>query len=173
MMCAQFQDVFPVETFGAINVKKVHDGSAVRIVFETQHVTQFVYGGGVDGGAIHFFCRTRIHRNLPAKIYPAGELRAGYHGVIQNVRTTADNPDTASVKARFFMEVDHQHGTPELEGPAKRICPSSIHVDLDANVPKNPAAQIIVLRAWRIGAVPVRGQVFLRLSRYPANATGA
>ena len=107
------------------------------------------------------------------KIHPVDQLRASYDGVIQNGRTTADNPDTASVKVPFFMEVNLQHGVPEPECPAKRICPGSIHVDPDANVPKNSASQIFVLRAWRIGAVPVRGQVFWRLSRHPANATEA
>ena len=81
------------------------------------------------------------------------------------------NPDTASAEAPFFMEVNHQYGIPEHECSAKRICPNSIHVHVDANVPKNSASQIVILRTWRIGAVPVRGQVLLRVSRDLANAT--
>jgi hypothetical protein len=100
-------------------------------------------------------------------------VRASYNGMIQNVRTATDNPDTASPEAPFFMEVNHQHGIPEHECSAKRICPNSIHVHLDANVPKNSASQIIVLRAWSIGAIPVRSQIFLCVSREPANATEA
>jgi hypothetical protein len=47
VVCAEVQNVLAIENFGAVDIEKVHDRPAVRIVFETEHVTEFVYGGGI------------------------------------------------------------------------------------------------------------------------------
>jgi hypothetical protein len=118
-MCAQVSNVLAIENFGAVNIKKIHNRVPAGIVFETQHVAEFVHRGGIQLRATHFISRSLAYGDLPAKVGPLDDLRSSHGRVIQNIGPTSDNPYSASAEVIVFIEVHGKRGVPEPERPAK------------------------------------------------------
>jgi len=164
-MGAQVRNILAVEAFGTVNIEKVHNRVDAGVVFETQHVTQFVYSGAVHFIATHCCRRSRTHGDLPVKVGPPGELGPCDHTAIQNVGAAIDDPYGASAEVAFFMKVRDEYGIPKTERLPKCIRPRLVGIDLDADISENRPSHVIVLGARFIGAGPVRLRLFLCASR--------
>lgn len=156
MMFAKFLEVLAVENLGAIHIEKKHDRAAVRVVFETQQVTEFMHGRGVDFSAAHLFPRCTADGDLPSKIRAIGELGPSRNRAAQHAGTAVNNSHSAGAEIVFFMEVCGQHGIPKTERPPESLRPWLISVDLDPNISNGWLSQIIELRTRRIRTCPVR-----------------
>ena len=130
MFPAQLQQIPAIENFTSIDIKKVHHRVDVRVVLETQHVTEFMHRNAVNVRPIQLLRRCRAHADLPAKIGPGGDLRASYHGMIQKAGAAINDPYAATPQVRFFMEVCQQHAVPKSQRPPESIRPRFGRVDL-------------------------------------------
>jgi len=167
----QIQNIFTVEGFGTADIEEVHNRPAAGIVFQTEHVAEFVYGGTVQFSAAQLLLRSRTHSDLPVKIVPPRELRPRDDTVIQNVGVAIDDSYGASVEVGFFMEVRDEHAIPKTERSPKSIRPRFGGVDLDADISQHIPSQIFVVGARFIRAGPVGLRLFLCARRNPRGAS--
>ena len=105
MAPAKVRDISTVENFAALDIEKVHDRVDVRIVFETQHVTNFVNGSGIDFSTVHPLRCYAADSNLSAKIGTIRHLRTSRNRLIQDARVAIDNSDAAKAEVGFFVQV--------------------------------------------------------------------